>query len=133
MRPPVPRADVGARALAEVERKVRALGVSTVNLEPVLHAAANEAFERGELIYWPDDTHWNPTGIEIAAHEIGRVLDVPASCGRSGAKDRAGAAVPDDREPAAQSFLEEGARMAKDPKTQHRGLMPIVQIEKSRL
>jgi hypothetical protein len=87
VRPPVSLADVGARVLAEVDRKVRALAVSTVNLEPVLHAAANEAFERGELIYWPDDTHWNPRGIEIAAHEISRVLDVPACCDRSGAKD----------------------------------------------
>ena len=110
VRPPVPQADVGARALAEVERKVRALGVSTVNLEPVLHAAANEAFERGELIYWPDDTHWNPRGIEIAVHEISRVLDVPASCGRSGAKDRGGAATtPCSRVPVRDGFSQESS------------------------
>ena len=58
-----------------------------MNLEPILHAGAREAFERGELIYWPDDTHWNPRGIEIAAREIARVFDLPASCGSPSAKD----------------------------------------------
>ena len=37
LRAPVPDGDVGARVLAEFEREIRALGIPTVNLEPVLH------------------------------------------------------------------------------------------------
>lgn len=82
LRSPVPGADHGARVLARFERRLGEAGIPVVNLEPALHAGAVEAFRRGELIYWPDDTHWNPAGIQIAAREISRAFDVPASCGR---------------------------------------------------
>jgi hypothetical protein len=85
--PSVPQADMGARVLAELERHLRVLRIPVVNLEPVLHAAGREEFNKGELIYWPDDTHWNPRGIEISAREIVRVFDLPASCGPAPAKD----------------------------------------------
>lgn len=80
LRDRVPDADQGSRMLAALEGRLRDRGIPAVNLEPRLHAAAGEAFARGELIYWPDDTHWNPRGIEIAAGEISRGLDVPAAC-----------------------------------------------------
>ena len=25
--------------------------------------------DKGEVIYWPDDTHWTPMGIDVAARE----------------------------------------------------------------
>jgi hypothetical protein len=84
--PLVPHADMGARVLAELERRLRALRIPVVNLEPVLHAASREELSSGELIYWPDDTHWNPTGIKISAREIARAFDLPASCGPAPAK-----------------------------------------------
>jgi hypothetical protein len=52
-----------------------------------LHAAARAAFKKGELIYWRDDTHWNPRGIEISAREIAQAFDLPASCGPASAMD----------------------------------------------
>jgi hypothetical protein len=84
---PAASGDTGPRILAEFDRRIRSLGIPTVNLEPVLHGAAEQAMKKGELIYWPDDTHWNPAGIEVAAREISRGFDLPAACRRQPAKD----------------------------------------------
>jgi hypothetical protein len=78
---PVPHGDEGAQLLTEFERELRGLGIAVLNLEPVLHRAAGEAFRSGELIYWTDDTHWNPRGIDVAARELGQAFDL---CGRPG-------------------------------------------------
>ena len=43
---PIPQADFGARVLAEFDRSLRALGIPTANLVPVLHTEAHKAFER---------------------------------------------------------------------------------------
>jgi hypothetical protein len=44
--------------------------ISIVNTTPKLQAAAAEALPRGSLLYWPDDTHWNATGVAVAADQV---------------------------------------------------------------
>lgn len=46
-------------------------GITVVNLLPVFRGAA----ARGELIYWPDDTHWNEAGIQLAAETIAHAIE----------------------------------------------------------
>jgi hypothetical protein len=56
--------------LAELERRLRLRGIAVVNLVIPLRAAAREALRSDSLIYWQDDTHWNATGVIVAAHVI---------------------------------------------------------------
>ena len=87
LRSSVPGGDMGVRVLAEFDRDLGALGIPRVNLEPILHEAARAAMDKGEVIYWPDDTHWNPMGIEVTARAINRTFDLPATCLDPPAKD----------------------------------------------
>jgi hypothetical protein len=49
--------------LPELEARLREKGIRVVNLlEPFRAQAA-----AGQLLYWPDDTHWNSDGIQLAA------------------------------------------------------------------
>jgi len=55
----------------EIEAVLRGEGITVINLlKPFSEAAA-----RGELLYWPDDTHWNTRGMEMAASYIRAVLE----------------------------------------------------------
>ncbi len=53
-----------------LEPALREEGIHVVNLLPVFR----EAVARGELIYWPDDTHWNERGIQLAAETLAREI-----------------------------------------------------------
>ncbi|MGH7554425.1 MAG: alginate O-acetyltransferase AlgX-related protein [Longimicrobiales bacterium] len=53
---------------------LRSAGIRTIDLGPSLRRAARAALDRGETIYWRDDTHWNARGVAVAAAEIGREL-----------------------------------------------------------
>ncbi|MCC6875502.1 MAG: hypothetical protein IT378_14435 [Sandaracinaceae bacterium] len=48
--------------LAELE----ASHIEVIDLEPVLREAA----ERGDMLYFPDDTHWSPAGHTVAADHV---------------------------------------------------------------
>lgn len=48
-----------------LEPRLHSIGVPVVNLLPAFRAAA----AGGELLYWPDDTHWNERGIRLAAEQ----------------------------------------------------------------
>jgi hypothetical protein len=52
-----------------VEEGLRQGGVEVVNLLTSFNAAA----QAGELLYWTDDTHWNPHGVKLAAHQVWQV------------------------------------------------------------
>lgn len=71
----IPPSELGGRelppsCLLELERRLRAENIPVVSLvEPFRERAA-----RGELLYWPDDTHWNSAGIRIAAELVWREL-----------------------------------------------------------
>lgn len=64
------RTGIRPSVLPEVERRLAGTGVQVVNLLPAFQAAA----ERGQLLYWRDDTHWNPEGIRLAAATIAPVV-----------------------------------------------------------
>jgi hypothetical protein len=65
--PPDGEASAYMRAL---EDRLRALEIPVVNLAPVFQEQAADHLERQEYIYWRDDTHWNPRGINLAAREL---------------------------------------------------------------
>ena len=83
----VPEGDTGARVLAELERGLKTVGIPALNLEPILHEAARAAMANDELIYWPDDTHWNPLGIDVAARTINLAFNLPAACSHPPSND----------------------------------------------
>jgi hypothetical protein len=60
-------------SLWALETRLRQDGIAVLNLLPVFQAAT----ERGQRLYWRDDTHWNPAGVELAATRVWQAL--PAS------------------------------------------------------
>jgi hypothetical protein len=56
--------------LANIEAQLVAARVPVVNLDPVLRTAAETELARGQMIYFPDDSHWNALGIAHAARAI---------------------------------------------------------------
>jgi hypothetical protein len=45
-------------------------GVPVANLTRTMQQAAREGLARRDYVYWRDDTHWNPTGVSLAAAQI---------------------------------------------------------------
>ena len=72
--------------LAELEQSARARGIPVVNLAPVLASRARRALEAAETVYWADDTHWNPLGIDAAAEATCDALGLRDRCGRRQAR-----------------------------------------------
>ena len=74
-----PSAHIGSQPciLPDLESRMRKNGIAVVNLLPAFEAAAI----RGELLFWRDDTHWNPAGVHLAAEmiapEVKRLLAAP--------------------------------------------------------
>jgi SGNH hydrolase-like domain, acetyltransferase AlgX len=57
-------------------------GLPFLDLKPALVAASKRVFaESGELLWWADDTHWNPSGQNIAAATIYNELLRPTGDG----------------------------------------------------
>lgn len=59
-------AEMPPSALPELEAALREEGVGVVNLLSTFAPAA----AAGAQLYWPDDTHWNDAGIQLAADAI---------------------------------------------------------------
>lgn len=71
--PPRPLAEMGevpASFLPVMASAVREQGVASLDLLEFFAPLAS----KGELLYWPDDTHWNDRGMETAAEAIGHEL-----------------------------------------------------------
>jgi SGNH hydrolase-like domain, acetyltransferase AlgX len=81
---PPPGWQEGAALLSELEQSARARGITVVNVAPALIAHARQALEHSETIYWSDDAHWNPNGIEIAAEAVVEALGLRARCQPAG-------------------------------------------------
>lgn len=73
---PWPAARGRPSALRRVAARIRSLGGEVVELQPAFEAAAAGA-PAGEPLFQPDDTHWSPAGVNVAAREVARVLRVP--------------------------------------------------------
>jgi hypothetical protein len=48
--------------------------IRCVDLRPALSDEAKNAWKRGDLLWWPDDSHWNPHGHQTAARLISQAL-----------------------------------------------------------
>jgi hypothetical protein len=64
-------------ALLELQRIFSPLQVPVIDLTPTLQTEATNALTQGELVFWPDDTHWNSRGISAAAQAVHRFLQHP--------------------------------------------------------
>lgn len=64
--------------LAHLGRVAAALDVPLLDLTGAISERSRELLRQGELTYWRDDTHWNPSGIDIAARELAHALDAHA-------------------------------------------------------
>jgi len=49
-------------------------GIACTNLTEPMRRAANRLWPRGELLWWPDDSHWNRQGIAVAAQAVQATL-----------------------------------------------------------
>lgn len=58
-----------------LERELRQASIPVVNLTATLQRTAAAALAKNELIYHPDDTHWNAAGVMAASAEIARVIN----------------------------------------------------------
>jgi hypothetical protein len=59
-------------------------GYPFLDLAPFFSAAGREWYEgSGELLFWPDDTHWNEKGQELAAAVVYEKLLRPIREGRA--------------------------------------------------
>ncbi len=65
-----PPAEPSALYLNVLEEKLRAAGISVVNLLPVFRQAAAEQLSTGRRLYLDDDTHWNADGVRLAAETV---------------------------------------------------------------
>jgi hypothetical protein len=61
----------GPELMSAIQTGLESGGVPVVNLMPTFQ----EATARGIQLYWRDDTHWNDTGIRLAAEELWRVVE----------------------------------------------------------
>lgn len=66
-------------ALTSLRERMESFGVAVVDLTPTLTAAAREKLAGSELVYWADDTHWNPAGIESVIGTVRACIDRPSS------------------------------------------------------
>ena len=61
-----------------VERSLKDAGIPAVNLVKLFQQKAREYHQKNLYIYWRDDTHWNARGIELAAEEMQKQMDLLA-------------------------------------------------------
>jgi hypothetical protein len=59
--------DNGAQYIAELNAELVGKDIPVLNGLPLLRAAAAAGLASGNLVYWPDDAHWNPLGVETVA------------------------------------------------------------------
>ena len=58
-------------ALYEIEKGLKKRDIYVVNLLDPFRSAARD----GILLYWPDDTHWNSKGMELAAQQVWAAIE----------------------------------------------------------
>jgi hypothetical protein len=62
----------GPLYLNTVEKALREAGVPVINLVDVFRERARQDYDKHQYLYWRDDVHWNPRGVELAAEEIAK-------------------------------------------------------------
>jgi hypothetical protein len=71
--PPLP-AEAWVRHYGALQAGLEAEGIKVVNPIEALRREARARLDRGDYLYYLDDTHWNAQGIAVTVHEILRVL-----------------------------------------------------------
>ncbi|HAZ13452.1 MAG: hypothetical protein A2X86_13060 [Bdellovibrionales bacterium GWA2_49_15] len=66
--------DQGGHYLDELESRLISDGTPVLNLTSIERKAAAQAYREDRYLYWPDDTHWNPEGIRVAAEAISKKI-----------------------------------------------------------
>ncbi|MGZ8397880.1 MAG: alginate O-acetyltransferase AlgX-related protein [Gemmatimonadales bacterium] len=51
----------------ELDRQIRGRGIRTLNALPIYRASVEEQLKTGELLFYREDNHWNPRGVELIA------------------------------------------------------------------
>jgi hypothetical protein len=59
----------------EVEKTLRANGITVVDVYDVLSREAAKRLERHEYMYWSDDVHWTPAAVRLVADQIMKTLN----------------------------------------------------------
>jgi hypothetical protein len=54
----------------ELERQIRQRGVKTLNALPIYQASVKKQFATGELLFFREDNHWKPSGVEVIARAL---------------------------------------------------------------
>ena len=63
-----------ANALAKAANRQGHHGVPVVNLKTIFRGRAREDLARRRYLYFPDDSHWNGAGIDLAVQQLESVL-----------------------------------------------------------
>ena len=79
---------------AVLESFARERGLPVVPLEPVLREAAAAGLEDGRLVWWQDDTHWNPLGHALVARTLADAIRAQRSTGLGAEALRGGGSTP---------------------------------------
>ncbi len=56
--------------LADLTRGLQTRGVPALDLTQAFQQEAANALQTNHYLYWPDDTHWQPAGVKIAAQQV---------------------------------------------------------------
>jgi hypothetical protein len=59
-----------SRYIDSLANELESQHIVTVNLREALQTAAAERLKNNSYLFWLDDTHWNPNGMDVAAQEI---------------------------------------------------------------
>jgi len=62
--------DRGGRYFTELSEGLASRAIPAFNCLPRLRAAAGRELAGNRLVYWPDDAHWNPEGVSVAAEGL---------------------------------------------------------------
>lgn len=62
--------DTASIYMATLARQLTVAGIPAFNCLPAMRDAAARELTGGRLLYWPDDAHWNPLGVETAARAL---------------------------------------------------------------
>jgi len=56
--------------LAKIAVQLNRQGIRNINIAPCLQEKAKQSFDHHQLIYLPDDTHWNAEGAECGVEAL---------------------------------------------------------------
>lgn len=83
-----------------IESSLKSQDVRVVNLLPVF----DNATKQGRRVYWRDDTHWNPAGVNLAAEQVWNVIQDVSRQGQSEWRKTGSSTINYNNEPKRQTY-----------------------------